>query len=269
MATTGQYIQTNDIETFVDVRGDGPWIVMSHSLACDHSMWDDQIDALARDFRVARYDTRGHGRSGTTGGVFSLEQLSDDLRALFDGLGIDKAHLVGLSMGGMIGQVFALGNVSRLLTLTLCDTSSAYSDEVVPIWRERTRLARTDGMRALARPTLERWFTEKFRRASPATIDRFGELVAGTSVDGYEGCSEAILKIRATGRLNEIAVPTLVVVGEHDQGTPVDMARIIHENIPGSELAVIGDAAHFPNVERPEIFTETLLDFLARHGADG
>ena len=267
-STNGRIIQTNGIDTYIDVQGDGPWLVMSHSLACDHTMWDDQIDALAQDYRVVRYDTRGHGGSSASDEIYSLDLLAADLNALFNALDIEKAHLVGLSMGGMIGQIFAFEYPSRLHTLTLCDTSSAYSDSVAPVWKERIRFARAESMAALAEPTVERWFTEQFRRTSPVAIRRFGNLVAGTSLEGYAGCSEAILRIRATERLKEISVPVLVVVGEHDQGTPVEMARIIHENISASELAIIDDAAHFPNVEQPETFTKVLLEFLNKHRSD-
>jgi 3-oxoadipate enol-lactonase len=232
-------------------------------------MWDDQIDALARDYRVVRYDTRGHGRSSASDGIYSLDLLAADLDALLDALDIEKTHLVGLSMGGMISQIFALEYPSRIHTLTLCDTSSAYSDAVAPVWQERIRAAEIEGMAALAEPTVERWFTERFHRASPAAIRRFRDLVAGTSLKGYAGCSEAILQIRATERLNEISVPVLVVVGEHDQGTPVEMAQIIHDNILASELAIIDDSAHFPNVEQPAAFTKVLLEFLDKHPSDG
>jgi len=267
-STNGRIVRTKGINTYVDIQGDGPWLVLSHSLACDHTMWDEQIEALTRDYRVVRYDTRGHGRSSAPDGIYSLDLLAADLNDLLDALNIDKAHLVGLSMGGMIGQIFALQYPSRLHTLVLCDTSSAYSDSVAPVWKERVRVAQMEGMTALAEPTVERWFTERFHRASPATIRRFRDLVAGTTLDGYAGCSEAILKIRATERLNEISVPVLVVVGEQDQGTPVEMAQIIHDQISASELAIIGDAAHFPNVEQPAVFTNVLLEFLGKHRSD-
>jgi 3-oxoadipate enol-lactonase len=261
-ADQGRYVQANGIETYCVIQGDGPWLVLSHSLACDHTMWDDQVELLSRDFRILRYDTRGHGRSTVTPGQYSLELLSDDLKGLLDALDIRQTHFVGLSMGGMIGQIFALNHQDMLLTLVLCDTTSSYSAAIRPIWMDRIRAARSSGMPSLSAPTLERWFTKEFRELRPDVMLRFGERIASTSLTGYAACSEALLDINVTGDLKEIRVPSLVVVGECDVGTPIAMAQAIHDNLPGSQMAVIARAAHFPNVEQPGAFTNTLLTFL-------
>jgi 3-oxoadipate enol-lactonase len=261
-ADQGRYVQANGIETYCVIQGDGPWLVLSHSLACDHTMWDDQVELLSRDFRILRYDTRGHGRSTVTPGPYSLELLSDDLKGLLDALDIRQTHFVGLSMGGMIGQIFALNYQDMLLTLVLCDTTSSYSAAIRPIWMDRIRAARSSGMPSLSAPTLERWFTKEFRELRPDVMLRFGERIASTSLTGYAACSEALLDINVTGHLKEIRVPSLVVVGECDVGTPVAMAQAIHDNLPGSQMAVIARAAHFSNVEQPSAFTNALLTFL-------
>ena len=225
-------------------------------------MWDQQIAVLSREFQVLRYDTRGHGRSTATSGAYSLEVLADDLKGLLDAVGIRQTHFVGLSMGGMIGQVFALKYQDMLKTLILCDTTSSDSAAVRPIWAERIAAAQKEGTQALVASTLDRWFTKAFREAKPEVMQRFGNLISSTPMSGYIGCSEALVEINVTDRLKEIRVPVLVVVGEHDPGTPVAMARTIHENLPDSELAVIESAAHFPNVEQPDAFSGTLLKFL-------
>jgi len=258
-------VPTNGIETFCALRGEGPWLVMSHSLACDHGMWDLQIEALSRHFRVLRYDTRGHGRSTANPGPYSLDMLADDLKALIDALGIAQMHFVGLSMGGMIGQVFALKYQHTLKSLVLCDTTSRYEAAVRPIWAERIAMARGESMRALAAPTLARWFTQAFRDSNTEAMRRFGDMIASTPLEGYAGCSQALLDINVSDRLKGIKVPALVIVGAQDAGTPLAMAQAIHDNLPGSELAVIPNAAHFPNVEQPEAFTSTLLRFLRAH----
>jgi len=264
----GRLIRVNGIDTYCVVEGEGPWLVLSHSLACDYTMWDDQIQHVARSFKVLRYDTRGHGRSTATPGPYSLELLAEDLKALLDALGVGQTHFVGLSMGGMIGQVFALAHQHRLKTLVLCDTTSRYEPAVRPVWMERIKDARANGMPSLSAPTLERWFTNEFRERRPDVMERFGARIATTPFTGYAACSEALLDIDVTDRLKDIRVPALVIVGARDVGTPVSMAQAIHDNLSGSQLVVIENAAHFPNVEQPDAYTRALLTFLKGH-SDG
>jgi len=258
-------VRANGIDVCCDIRGNGPWLVMSHSLACDHTMWDEQMPALQDKYRVLRYDTRGHGRSSAPAGPYSLDLLADDLKALLEAIGVERAHFIGLSMGGMIGQTLAVREPRGFRTLTLCDTTSAYPSGTATVWDERIRAARAHGMSALVDSTLKRWFTEDFRRARPDVVQRFSRLISGTPVEGYVGCSHALVRINLTARLKSLAVPALVVVGEHDPGTPVAMARDIHQNLPGSRLEVIPGAAHISNVEQPEAFNRLLVDFLVRN----
>jgi 3-oxoadipate enol-lactonase len=257
-------LYANGIEASYDISGDGPWLVLSHSLACDRTMWDEQQPLLAARFRVLRYDTRGHGNSSAPPGPYTLELLADDLKALLDELNARQAHFVGLSMGGMIGQTFAIKYPGILKSLVLCDTTCFYPPGTAEIWGERIRIARTAGMSALVPSTLSRWFTERFRTARPDVMQRFGRLIANTPVEGYVGCSEALVRIDVTAQLGAIRVPSLVIVGEHDPGTPVAMAERIHKHLPGSELAVIPEAAHISNVEQPVKFNAQLIDFLER-----
>jgi len=258
-------VGTNGIQINCEIEGDGPWITLSHSLACNLHMWDEQAAVLARHFKVLRFDTRGHGQSDAPAGAYTLEALADDLKGLYDALGIERSHFVGLSMGGMIGQVFALKHPGVLKTLVLADTTSRYPAEAAGIWADRIKVAETEGMEPLVQPTLERWFTEPFRKANPGKMQRIAEMIRTTPVAGYVGCSRAIPKINVSARLREIAAPGLVIVGEQDMGTPVAMAREIHESYPGSDLAIIASAAHLANVEQAEAFNAALADFLAKH----
>jgi 3-oxoadipate enol-lactonase len=256
--------KTNGIETNYEIHGreGAPWLVFGHSLACSVRMWDPQIAALADRYRILAYDTRGHGDSDAPKGAYALETLADDLKALLDHLGIRKAHFCGLSMGGMIGQTFALRYPGVFATLTLADTTSRYPAEAAPLWAERIRTAETKGMEPLAQPTLERWFTAAFREKNAATVNMVRRLILATPVAGYVGCCHAIPKINLTARLKEIRSPILVIVGADDPGTPPAMAREIHENAPGSRLVVIPSAAHLANLEQPRAFSKALEDFL-------
>jgi 3-oxoadipate enol-lactonase len=255
----------NGIETYYEIHGKeaSPWLVFSHSLACTVRMWDGEIARHTDRYRVLVYDTRGHGQSAAPKGPYTLEQLAGDLHALLEHLKIEKPHYVGLSMGGMIGQTFALKYPGRLATMTLADTTSRYAPEAAPMWEERIRIAESKGMEPLVQATLERWFTEGFRKNSKDKVDRVAALIRSTPVAGYVGCCAAIPKINVSSRLKEIKTPTLVICGNEDPATPPAMAREIQENIPGARLALIPQAAHLANIEQPEAFNRALADFLS------
>ena len=241
-----------------------PIVTMSHSLAANLDMWEWQMPALA-GYRVLRYDTRGHGGSDAPPGEYTLELLAGDLFALLDALGIESTHYVGLSMGGMIGQTAALGDQSRFLTLSLCDTSSRIPPEARPVWEERIATARERGMEALVDSTIERWFSAGYQARQPEEVDKVRAMIRATSVDGYCGCSAAIARLDLTERLSAIDRPVLLIVGEEDPGTPVAAHEAIRDRIAGSELVVLPDALHFSNVERQAEFNEALTGFLGRH----
>jgi 3-oxoadipate enol-lactonase len=259
------HARTNGIDTHYVVSGAGPWLVLSHSLACDGSMWDPQIPALEKDYKVLRYDTRGHGKSSAPEGPYTLDQLAADLKGLLDGLGIKSCHFAGLSMGGMIGQTFALAYPGIFKSLTLADTTSRYPAEAQAMWAGRMKTAKEQGMKPLVEGTLGRWFTEPFRKANPGIMAKMTALIEGTPVAGYAGCCAALPQINTTHRLKEIATPTAIIVGSEDAGTPVAMSQEMFQAKPGSELYIIRDAAHISNVEKPEAFTKVFADFIGRH----
>ena len=255
----------NGIETYYEIHGTegAPWLVFSHSLACSVRMWDGQIAAFKDRYRILAYDTRGHGQSAAPKGAYTLEQMADDLRALLKHLKIEKTHYCGLSMGGMIGQTFAIKYPGVFSSLILCDTTSRYPAAAAPMWQERIRIAESQGMKPLVQPTIERWFTAPFREKQKEKVQAIASQIERTPVPGYAGCCHAIPKIDVTARLKEIKCPALVICGEDDPGTPPAMAREIHDNLPGSKLVLIPQAAHLSNVEQPEAFNRALGEFLS------
>lgn len=257
-------IKANGIEINYEIKGNGPWLTMSHSLACDLHMWDPQMPVLTKKFKVLRYDTRGHGRSSAPAGEYTLEQLADDVKGLLDALKIKQTHWAGLSMGGMIGQTFALKYPGVFASMVLADTTSRRPPDAAKMWSERIQNAQTKGMEALVEGTLGRWFTEPYRKARPDVMKRIGDGIRNTPVAGFVGCCHAISRIDLTDRLKEIKCPALVIVGEQDMGTPVDAARAIHQNLPGSELKIIPSAAHLSNVEQADEFNKAMIAFLDR-----
>jgi 3-oxoadipate enol-lactonase len=255
-------IKANGIEINYQIDGDGPVVTFSHSLACNLSMWDEQVRVLQGRYRVLCYDTRGHGQTEAPAGAYALEQLADDLKGLLDGLGIAATHFVGLSMGGMIGQVFALKYPAMVQSLVLCDTTSRYPSGAAAVWEERIKTVGAKGMEPMVAPTLERWFTAPFRARRKDLMDRVGAMIRSTPAAGYIGCCNALPRINVTERLRDVRCPALVIVGEEDPGTPVDMARDIQTALPVAELAVLCRASHLSNVEQPEEFNRVLGSFL-------
>jgi 3-oxoadipate enol-lactonase len=256
--------KVNGLTVNYEIAGTGPWVTLSHSLACDLHMWDEQMDALTQKFQVLRYDTRGHGKSEAPAGPYTLDALADDAHGLLTALGIKETHWAGLSMGGMIGQTFALKYPGIFRSMVLADTTSRYPADAAAAWADRIQTAQTKGMAAVVDGTLARWFTEPYRKSNPPAVARVGASIRATPVAGFVGCCHAIPKINVTPRLKEIACPTLVIVGEQDPGTPVAMAREIHAAKPGSELVIIPSAAHLSNIEQPQAFNAALLGFLER-----
>ena len=248
----------------LDGPANAPVVTLSHSLATDLTMWDPQMSALTSRYRVLRYEARGHGATDAPAGGYSLDQLADDARLLLQALGIARTHWIGLSMGGMIGQTLTLKSPEIFLSLSLCDTSSRVPAEARPVWQERIKTAETQGMEPLVEPTIGRWFTAPFREQRKDVVDVVRAMIRKTNPRGYAGCCHAISQLDLTDRLPAIKLPTLVVVGEDDQGTPVAASQAIQAKIAGSQLEIIKSAAHLSNMEQPDVFTKAVTSFLAR-----
>ena len=237
-------------------------VVLSHSLGSGMVMWSPQLEVLEKDYRVLRYDLRGHGKSDAPEGAYSLEQLAADVISMLDALEMDTVHFVGLSIGGMIGQCLGLNYADRFKSLVLCDTAPAIPQEARSMFQERRRTAREKGLQALVEGTLGRWFTPPYLKANPPAVDLIRNQFLATPVAGFIGCSEAILGLDYLDRLSKIKIPTLIMVGKDDPGTPVAASEAIHARIPNSQLEILPSAAHLSNIEQPELFNSILLRFL-------
>jgi 3-oxoadipate enol-lactonase len=257
-------IKVGDIQINYELSGkeDARVVMMSHSLGCNLTMWDYQMEALESKFRVLRYDTRGHGRSDVTPPPYTLGQLEEDAVGLMDALKIDQVHWVGLSMGGMMGQGVALKHPDRLTSLILSDTGAIMPDEAQPIWDERIQQARDGGMEARLQETFGDWFTPEFLEKKPPALEKISEQLLSTPLKGYIGCIEAFRRLNYIDRLTEIKMPTLIIVGEQDHGTPVEASQAMHERIANSEMVILPSASHLSSVEQPEAFQKALMGFL-------
>lgn len=257
-------VETNGIQTNYELSGraDAPVVVLSHSLGSSLEMWNPQIEPLSKHFKVLRYDTRGHGASDVPPEGYTLEDMTRDAVGLLDALNIDTVYWVGLSMGGMIGQALALNHANRIRRMALCDTAAVIPDDAQPIWQERIEAAKQDGLEALVEGTLERWFTPAYYESNPPEVQLIRKLFLATPLAGYLGCSEAIRKLNYLDQLSEIKIPTLIIVGEEDFGTPVEAAEAMHARIAGSKLEILPSAAHLSNIQQAGRFNEALLGFL-------
>ena len=249
----------------IDGPDDAPVLVLSNSLGTDLGMWDTQIPLWSQHFRVLRYDTRGHGASLVTEGPYSIEQLGRDVLALLDGLDIQKAHFVGLSMGGLIGQWLGINAGERLLSLTLCNTAAKIgSDEV---WNPRIEMVLKQGRQAmldLRDASIARWFTADFAQTQPAQAQRITEMLAQTSPQGYAANCAAVRDADYREQLGAIKVPTLVIAGSDDAVTPPSGSHFIQERVAGAEYAEFY-AAHLSNVQAGDAFSQRVLTFLLAH----
>ncbi|HEX8166143.1 MAG TPA: 3-oxoadipate enol-lactonase [Beijerinckiaceae bacterium] len=248
--------------TRVDGAERAPWLVLSNSLAADHSMWEPQMPLLAARYRVLRYDARGHGQSDAPEGPYTLSMLVDDVARILDRYGIERASFMGLSLGGMTGLGLALGHGDRLEKLVCCDARADAPEPYVKGWDERLAVVEREGLAGILQGTVERWLVPSFRAAHPEVVASVERMILATPVAGYKGCAEALKRLDYLKDLARIAVPTLFVVGAEDMGAPPDVMRRMAEAVPGAKLVTIPDAAHLPNLDNTLAFNEALAGFL-------
>jgi len=252
---------TIEINYAQDGPADAPALIFSNSLGSDLSMWQAQADHFKNDYRIVRYDHRGHGGSAVPEGPYSFEDLSMDVVALMDALGIERAHFAGLSMGGMTALGLALDHADRLLSCTSCNCVAGYSPEGIKVWDERIAAISANGLEPVLETTISRWFTQPTIDSRPDEMDAIRKMIMATTVEGYLACCGALKKLNYLERLSTIATPTLFISGTHDMGAPAAAMRDMHERVDGSSYVEL-DAAHVSNVERPAEFNRALGDFL-------
>ncbi|MQA11350.1 MAG: 3-oxoadipate enol-lactonase [Pseudonocardiaceae bacterium] len=246
----------------VDGPPDGEVVVLSGSLGSDLRMWDPQIEPLtSAGFRVVRYDHRGHGGSPVPQGPYSLAELAGDLLELLDSLEVRRAHLVGLSLGGMVGMWLGRHAPDRLNRLVLCATSAKL---LTPEdWEDRARLVRAEGTVAVADSVVGRWLTDGYRAANPERTAELRAMVESTPAEGYASCCGAIGAMDLTPDLASITAPTLAIFGQQDPATPPDHGQRIADAIPKARLEVLDPGAHLVNVEQAARVSELIVEHLS------
>ncbi|MEU2347112.1 3-oxoadipate enol-lactonase [Modestobacter sp. NPDC049651] len=252
-----------EVDATVDGPEDAPVVVLSNSLGATRAMWDPQVPALAERYRVVTYDTRGHGTSPAPAGPYTLDDLVDDVVALLDRLGVARAHVAGLSLGGMTALRLAAREPQRVHRLAvLCSSAKTEPQGFLT----RAAAARADGTASFAPAVVSRWLTPAHAAAHPDLVARLEAMVAGSDDEGYAACAEVVAGIDLRADLGRITAPTLVVSGAEDPALPPDHQQAIADGIAGAELLSVSPGAHLANLEQPLQVTGALLGHLDAAG---
>jgi len=254
---------------YYDLTGpeEGPVVCITHSLSSDGGSWSEQVPALLQaGFRVLRLDMRGHGGSDPVAGDYTMQQLAGDVATVLDALAIPRVHYIGLSIGGMIGQAFAIDHGGKLISALWCDTLPASPSGAAAMWDERMNtVRRANSLEPLANGTMERWFTDAFKPGKLGRWKQIRDTIAATTPAGFLGCSAAIMNFDFTRKLPSLRVPVLVVCGAEDPGTPASENRRLAGLVPGARYEEIPGMRHFPNVEAPDAFNRIMIGWLEQH----
>lgn len=258
-------IQVGDIAMAYELSGpaSAPVVCLNHCFAANHRYWDPHLEAF-EEFRILRFDLRGHGQSDAPTGPYTLEMLAGDIAGLCDALALEKVHYCGVSLGGQVAQTFALNYPERLASLTLVNSTCEYNETQTRMWRERAALAAAQGMAAVQDGLLRRWFTAQ-ACAEKIPGYRYMEQVIGEfSPASFDAASAAMCMLHTTPRLNEINVPAMVVATPDDPGAPREVSEKMARLIPDCELHWLEPAQHLSSLEHPARFNALMRQFLAR-----
>lgn len=253
-------VKNDAAELYVVDEGDmdAPCVVLGHSIMTDMGMWAPQrATLLDLGLRVIRYDCLGHGLSPALPPPYTITQLSGGVISILDALNIERAHYMGLSLGGIVAWDLAANHGKRLASLVVADAPVYATTDFATVWDARIQTAMDEGMGALVAPTMSRWFGPEFLAAKEPIADSVREMIRNTSVDGFSGAARALQVFDYRSHLAKITLPTTIIVGEHDGVLPLAMNEIA-DQIAGSDYVCVPSARHLPNVEFPDLFNEAL-----------
>lgn len=246
-----------ELDGSLDGPGDLPVLVLGNSLGTTRAMWDPQVSALSRHFRLLRFDWPGHG-SPAPPVAYTMEMLGRGVLSLLDRYQVVTAAYTGLSLGGMAGMWLAANAPGRITRIALCCTSACLD----LAWAQRAATVRSQGMDPIADGTADRWFTAAFQAREPETVAALVATVRQVTPAGYAGLCDAIRVMDQRASLPAITAPTLVIAGSEDPATPPWHGAVIASAVPGARLTVIRGASHLANVSQPAEMTALLLGHL-------
>jgi 3-oxoadipate enol-lactonase len=265
------YAEANGIkfQYRIDGRNGAPWVTFVHGIANDITMWDGQISVLEDNFRILRFDLRGHGGTQATEGDYTFEMLIGDILGLWEALGIERSHLVGLGLGGAIAIGLGIDHSERLIRLVPCCCRAEMTPDFAAIWPGFVETVKKMGMEGMVEPTVQRWFTDDFKSANPEVLDKVRLMIRSTNPLGYYGCIAAFLTLNFRVRIHRIGVSTLFISGADDHlGGPPEIMQQLADEVPGARHVSVPHAAHICNTQNPEGFNSVLSAFLREQQQD-
>jgi len=251
-----------ELNTRIDGKEGAPWLVFSNSLATDLRMWDQQVETLKDRFHILRYDQRGHGASALPPQGMDFDALTTDLIALLGHYQVEKATLIGASMGAVTVLRCAARAPGLCRAVIACDGQWMAPSTARAAWGDRIALVQAKGMGALVQPTMDRWFQPDFRDRQPGNAAKVAELIGSTPLAGYVGCARALQEYDFRSDYPTLPMPVLYLVGEKDALLPTVMAEMANAT-PGGRFTAIPGCGHLPNLERPDAFLAAIEGFLA------
>jgi len=236
-----------------------PWLVLVHALSTDMRLWDTVIERIGGRFRILTFDLRGHGLSDCPPGPWTIADLADDVLALTAHLKIERFALCGISVGGLIAQDIAIRAPDRLTAVVFSNTAMKIGSEAV--WTERIEAVAAQGMGALVDGLMDLCFSDPFR-TDPIRLTPWRTMVSRTPVEGFTNTCAAIRDADFTASAPSIRVPSLVIGGEEDNGTPPDLSKAMADAIPNARLEIMPGVAHLPNIQDPDAYAVLLTTFI-------
>jgi 3-oxoadipate enol-lactonase len=241
--------------------GSGSPVVLLHCLGVDHHFWDFASE-LKGEFRLLRYDLPGHGATPVPDAPYTIEDLSHQLAQILKAAGVAKAHVAGISMGGLIAQHFAAGYAAMVDRLILIDTTPRYTDDLRRMWAVRAKTARNEGVKALVDGLLPIWFSPECIAQNAPAVCYVRDVFARASGEGYALACEALAAADLRAGASSIKAPTLVICGDNDIPSFLDAARWLSDNIAHAQLSWIAGARHASVIEKPQPARELMRAFL-------
>jgi 3-oxoadipate enol-lactonase len=253
----------------IEGRDGAPWLVLAHSIGTGLKIWDDQVAAFGDRYRILRYDMRRHGQSDAPPGPYTTDQLADDFYALLAHFGIPRAHLVGVSIGGLTAIAVALRHESAVASIFVSNSRTAVPPDYARSIAARNRLIRAQGMDAIVQPMVEVSLSAATIAARPGVAERLGDIIRAVAVEGFAASAEAVGNNRLGEQLSKIRVPSLFIAAEADPAFPPSAVRDEQLRVPGSEFLQLSGGGHLSNLNQPVEFNAAVLDFLGRVATAG
>lgn len=240
-----------------------PTIILSNSIGANLGMWDEFVARCSDDFRIVRYDTRGHGNSQIADEAITIETLGNDVLRIMDVLEVKRATFCGLSLGGLTAQWLGVNHAARFDGIALANTAANFPPATM--WHDRAKAVRDGGMAPLVSATIERWFTKRFQEANPKRIAEVAAMISGTSAIGYARCCEVLAATDMLPSLNALALPTRIICGDKDPSTTIARGEELAKAIPDASMATL-DAAHISAIEAADAFAASVKEFCSGLG---